>query len=243
MRQFFSSVAVGLLACLTLTEAQFARDISFSQSAHTIDAFDFAGITLTVTNAKIQNPFTEAQVSGSFQFKNEKAIEVDGFCDASDGSKYRIRFMPSQPGEYTYSVKYRQGNFERAHSGSFTARDAERRGIVRVDKNYPWHFVWQGTGEHYFWNGTTSYWLMGWDDDTIRNSIDRLHTKAKDLTRGKRSHLRRGPLPSHPRETTEEKSRRELPSWCRHANGRAKSRRGSRPVSNLQNAQALPNIL
>jgi hypothetical protein len=63
---------------------------------------------------------------------------------------------------------------ERVHRGEFTARDAGRRGLVRVDKDHPWHFVWEGTGEHYFWNGTTTYWLMGWDDETIRSNIDRL---------------------------------------------------------------------
>lgn len=43
-----------------------------------------------------------------------------------------------------------------------------------MDPQYPWHFVWEGTGEHCFWNGTTTFWLMGWDDETIKRSIDRL---------------------------------------------------------------------
>lgn len=43
-----------------------------------------------------------------------------------------------------------------------------------MDKEHPWHFLWEGTGEHYFWNGTTTYWLLGWDDETIRGNIDRL---------------------------------------------------------------------
>lgn len=46
---------------------------------------------------------------------------------------------------------------------------------MRVDKQYPWRFRWEGTGEHYFWNGTTAYFLAGCDDETIRQSIDRLH--------------------------------------------------------------------
>ncbi|HUH62224.1 MAG TPA: DUF4038 domain-containing protein, partial [Terracidiphilus sp.] len=45
-----------------------------------------------------------------------------------------------------------------------------------VDPQYAWHFLWQGTGEHYFFNGTTAYWLVGWrDDHVIQFSIDRLH--------------------------------------------------------------------
>src|SRR5438309_687398 len=40
----------------------------------------------------------------------------------------------------------------------------------------PWHFIWEGTGEHYFFNGTTAYWLMGWKDERIIDySLERLH--------------------------------------------------------------------
>lgn len=45
---------------------------------------------------------------------------------------------------------------------------------IATINEHPWHFLWEGTGEHYFWNGTTTYWLLGWDDETIRSSIDRL---------------------------------------------------------------------
>ena len=83
--------------------------------------------------------------------------------------------MPTKQGAYQYSVTYRQGDLEAKHAGTFTARDAGRRGLVRVDPKYPWHFLWEGTGEHYFWNGTTTYFLMGWDDQTIRENLDRLH--------------------------------------------------------------------
>jgi hypothetical protein len=47
---------------------------------------------------------------------------------------------------------------------------------VRADPAHPWHFVWTGTGEHYFLNGTTAFLLMGWNDEqVIRDSLDRLH--------------------------------------------------------------------
>ena len=83
--------------------------------------------------------------------------------------------MPTQPGDYSYSVTYRQGGLPGlARPASSPLERAGRRGLLRVDKEHPWHFVWEGTGEHYFWNGTTTYWLLGWDDETIRGNIDRL---------------------------------------------------------------------
>jgi hypothetical protein len=60
------------------------------------------------------------------------------------------------------------------HKGSFVTRDANRKGLVAVDTEHPWHFIWRGTGEHYFYNGTTTYFLAGWDIDQIRRNLDRL---------------------------------------------------------------------
>ena len=83
--------------------------------------------------------------------------------------------MPPAPGDYVYSVEYRQGWSSTTSTGTFHASDGRLRGPIRVDPSNSWHFVWEGTGEHYFFNGTTAYWLMGWTDDRIiESSIDRL---------------------------------------------------------------------
>ena len=79
-------------------------------------------------------------------------------------------------GDYKYSITYHQGAFEKTEVGRFHAVDSHRRGPIRVDPAYPWHFIWEGTGEHYFFNGTTAYWLTGWKEERIiNNSLDRLH--------------------------------------------------------------------
>lgn len=149
-------------------------EIRFSQSADAVDVYDFMEITINVEKPSAANPFTDVIVEGQFAPDGGKAIHVDGFCDSEDGSIFRIRFMPTQAGKYSYSVKYRQDSYEETHTGSFTAVDAQRRGIVRVDTEYPWHFLWEGTGEHYFWNGTTAYWMVGLNDELVFQSLDRL---------------------------------------------------------------------
>ena len=148
--------------------------VDFVPSAERVDCYDFVEITVNVDRPDMANPFTDASVQGHFARAGGEPVKVDGFCDSADGRVFRIRFMPTRPGQHTYSVVYRQGKYEATHTGAFTARDAGRRGLIRVDKEHPWHFLWEGTGEHYFWNGTTTYWLLGWDDETIHNSIDRL---------------------------------------------------------------------
>ena len=130
-----------------------------------IDAYNFIEVTAIVTAPDVSNPFTGAAFTRSFGKAGATTVQVDGFCDSPDGSVFRIRFMPSSPGEYAYSVVYRQGGFEKTYAGRFQATSGRRRGPIRVDPQYPWHFIWEGTGEHYFFNGTTAFWLMGWREE------------------------------------------------------------------------------
>jgi hypothetical protein len=169
----------GWLTSLALSATLLAapQEVSFSPAGGSVEAYDFFEVTVNVTGPDARNPFTDVTVLGSFA--KAGAIErrnVKGFCDSADGSLFRIRFMPPSPGDYTYSVTYRQGDFEKTSTGTFRATDGHRRGPIRVDPNYPWHFIWEGTGEHYFFNGTTAYWLPGWRDERIiNNSLERLH--------------------------------------------------------------------
>jgi hypothetical protein len=150
--------------------------VTFTLSAPSVATFDFVEVTATVAAPAVKNPFTDASIAGDFeQAGSAEQVAVEGFCDSADGSVYRIRFMPSKSGSYTFHVTFKAGASTQAYSGTFTAQDQHRRGPLRVDPAYPWHFIWEGTGEHYFFNGTTAYWLMGWRDErTIEYSIARL---------------------------------------------------------------------
>jgi hypothetical protein len=153
------------------------KGISFSSTPLQIDAYDYAEISVNVSAPDAHNPFVDAALTGTFESEDgSKHWNVEGFCDSSDGSVFRIRFMPPRAGRYKYSATYRQGSFQKTTTGAFRAIDAQRRGILRIDSAYPWHFIWEGTGEHFFFNGTTAYWLMAWrDEHTIQYSIERLH--------------------------------------------------------------------
>jgi len=156
--------------------AEGAAAAVFTQSSAEVAVFDFVEVTAQLPAAAASNPFTDASIAGDFEAAGSaEQIAVDGFCDSPDGTFYRIRFMPSKSGSYTFHVTFKTGAAAQVYSGAFTAIDKRRRGPLRVDPAYPWHFVWEGTGEHYFFNGTTAYWLVGWRDErTIQYSIDRL---------------------------------------------------------------------
>jgi hypothetical protein len=152
-------------------------EVSFSKPAAQIARFDFVEISATVSTPDAGNPFVDASLAGTLETADgSHHLAVDGFCDSADGSVFRIRFMAPLAGDYKYSVTYKQGSFTKTSNGTFRAVEAQKRGLLGVDPAYPWHFIWQGTGEHYFFNGTTAYWLVGFrDDHTIQYSLERLH--------------------------------------------------------------------
>src|SRR5262245_40513003 len=127
------------------------RSVSFSQSTTDLEAYDFVEITANVSLPHAMNPFVGVVIRGTFEPRGgEKKWDVEGFADSEDGSVYRVRFMPAAAGEYTYSVHYRQGGSTTSSTGEFRVRDGGRRGPIRVDPLNRWHFIWEGTGEHYF---------------------------------------------------------------------------------------------
>ena len=58
------------------------------------------------------NPFTDHTIRGVFSGKNE-TVEADGFYDGE--GIYKVRFMPSFEGEYTFKI-----------SGTFSGRSFYR---------------------------------------------------------------------------------------------------------------------
>ena len=153
------------------------KNVTFSQSATQIDRYDYVEVTAAIESPDAGNPFIVSSLKGTLTSDDgSRHWTVEGFCDSTDGAVFRIRFMAPAAGEYKYAVNYEQGNYQKTFNGTFRAVEAHRRGILGVDPDYPWHFIWQGTGEHFFFNGTTAYWLVGWrDDHVIQFSLERLH--------------------------------------------------------------------
>ena len=169
----FLCLSFGINGLLFAAAAQ-TPALTFRGPQSAVEIYDFAEVQISVQHPSAANPFTDVTVVGEFRRKGGDPVQVDGFCDAADGSLFRVRFMTSESGQYDYTVTFRQGAEQTVHKGRFTAIASHRRGVLRVDAEHSQHFVWEGNDEHYFWNGTTTYYLMGWDDETIRNIIDRL---------------------------------------------------------------------
>lgn len=163
------------LFSLAISAAVAAPVVQFKPGKASLSCYDVQEFSVEVSNPAVKNPFINAAVEGTFTpGDGGQPIKVEGFCDSPDGSLFRVRFMPSKPGMYRYTLTYSDGVVATNQQGTFTAKDDRKKGIVRLDSEFPSHFQWEGTRERYFWNGATTYFLAGWDDENIQSIIDRL---------------------------------------------------------------------
>ena len=177
MTRMLQLISIVIAVLSPLMVAADPAGVTFSSAAAQVERFDYVEITASVATPDVRNPFTDAALTGTLETADgSRHWNVEGFADSNDGSVYRIRFMPIVAGDLKYTITYSQGDFKKTASGTFRSVEAHRRGMLGVDPAYPWHFIWTGTGEHFFFNGTTAYWVMGWKEEhTIDFSIERLH--------------------------------------------------------------------
>ena len=116
------------------------------------------------------NPFVEQKLEAEF-CSAEEQVRVAGFYDG--GGVYRLRFMPSFTGEYTFRVTA-SFPLEQAE-GTFivTAASAANHGPVRVRDT--WHFAYED-GTPYISLGTTCYVWELQSEEQVRQT---LHTLAQ----------------------------------------------------------------
>ncbi len=112
------------------------------------------------------NPYLDVKVGAHFRFRN-RVVNADGFYDGA--GTYRIRFMPDEPGEWSYTT-FSNVPALNAKTGVFTASPPSKRNHGPVSVKYTTHFGY-AVGTPYVPFGTTSYaWIHQGDaveDDTL----------------------------------------------------------------------------
>lgn len=170
----FVGLKLGLIALMAATLPGMAQKPSFQVKSSAVETYDFLETTITINPKGIVNPFTDVMVVGEFTDQHQ-TFKVNGYCDAQDGSVYKVRFMPQSPGVFNYVIKFTANGKTYSYQNSFTALASNRQGVLQVDPEHPTHFIYSGTKKHFFWNSTTAYWMLGWQDETtIGQAIDRL---------------------------------------------------------------------
>jgi hypothetical protein len=117
------------------------------------------------------NPFLDVRLSAQFRFHN-RTVEVDGFYDG--GGVYRVRFMPDEVGEWTYTTASNVAALN-GKSGAVTVGtpSARNHGPVRV--RYTSHFGYED-GTPYVPIGTTAYAWNHQGDRLEEQTLETLRT-------------------------------------------------------------------
>ncbi|MBI3845848.1 MAG: DUF5060 domain-containing protein [Planctomycetes bacterium] len=106
------------------------------------------------------NPFIAGRVTATFTHTTSgRSTDVEGFCDAQDGSSYRVRFAPRELGSYSFTLRYADGVADSRSTGGFLSTPGGNPGFLRVDAAHPRHFVREGSGRPFYLLGHTAYHL------------------------------------------------------------------------------------
>ena len=127
---------------------------------------------VTCDGISMGNPFTERRITGHFTSKGER-VTVEGFYDG-DGI-YKVRFMPSFEGAYTFRIEGNYGGGVWEGVFEVTQPSVENHGPVRVAGTY--YFAYEdGTAYHSV--GTTCYVWHLQSDERIAETQDSLKDSA-----------------------------------------------------------------
>src|ERR1700739_3377123 len=66
-------------------QAQMAPSVTFAQSAASTSVYDFIEVTAQIIPSMVQDPFTDASLTGDFEAAGStESVPVTGFCDSTD---------------------------------------------------------------------------------------------------------------------------------------------------------------
>ncbi len=123
-----------------------------AQAIPTVEQWDFHELVFSGPSAG--NPFLDVELSARFTLGDAgRSVDVHGFYDG-DGT-YRLRFMPEQPGQWTWETRSNKPELS-GQTGSLlvTAARPSNHGPVRVANTF--HFAY-ADGTPYRQIGTTCY--------------------------------------------------------------------------------------
>lgn len=177
MKRLFATLGIFALASAAAAErprVEFSRVTD--DPGVTADAvFGLVEFRAEVAAPVARNPFREASFTAVVTDPGGKRVELGGFCDDDSGKVFRVRFMPGAAGGHAIHLGYRDASGVAEKGERFDVAAKRLPGPVRVDPEHSHHFVREGGDGHYFWNGTTAYWLLGVRDERrIASAIDRL---------------------------------------------------------------------
>jgi len=121
-----------------------AGNVSFSQPVETVEAYDFVEVISRVDKPDARTRFSTRRSPDHSRRRMEVIERPSRFLRF--GGRERVSYP-------VYARIFRRlrlvgnlpaGGAETTHTGAFKASRGHRKGPVRVDPKYPWHFIWEG---------------------------------------------------------------------------------------------------
>ena len=141
--------------------------IANALNANTVEQYSIHEIELKGPAAG--NPFVDVKLSAELRFLN-RILLCEGFYDG-DGI-YKIRFMPDEPGDWTYITKSNIKELDKK-KGSFscTAASGNNHGPVKVRNVYDFGFA---DGTPFYPVGTTCYAWVHQPEELVKQTLETL---------------------------------------------------------------------
>ncbi len=170
------------LTVCTIPVLTFSRTVTKNNHPSAYKTFDIVEIGLTVIAPVASNPFTQVTVSGMFTDPHNDITQVNGFCDAANGSLYKVRFTPSAVGQYTYQITYQDPEGSRTFAGTFSVTSSGRTGFITVNPDYPTRFMFT-TGENLFICSQSAMLIGDMPENIYKGYIDKMPARKTNCIR------------------------------------------------------------
>lgn len=117
------------------------------------------------------NPFTDCLLKLTVTAPDGREFQIDGFCDAVDGSVFAVRYLPMTAGRHHLAFEFRTLDEVQTWRDDLAVADHGASGIVQAREE---QFVYSASGDPFLWNSTTTYLLPGLAPPLAIKALDRL---------------------------------------------------------------------
>lgn len=139
----------------------------------TVKKYEKFEILPELKNVKYDNPYDPADIDlfALFTSPSGKTVRINGFYDDYKGAnKWKIRFSPTESGEYKFTVQVKDGTATSdPKSGLFTAVESGNHGWIKPSTKNPHYFTYDD-GTSYYAVAIYSPW--GNSDKVFRTYVE-----------------------------------------------------------------------
>jgi hypothetical protein len=109
-----------------------------------VGRYEVIELAFPYASGALANPWEDVAVTAAFRTPAGRLIMVEGFF--YDEDTYLVRFVPTELGEYEYTVDLRGPSGNDSYAGSFTSAPSQRKGFLRKQAGNPYRLVFDDDG-------------------------------------------------------------------------------------------------